>query len=288
MASLLAKLFNYVPSTPITTVAPLDADQNQLVGANGALNGGSTDKKLLTRASDASDPPYDLDQLGAGLLARWKQNGVEKIRINNDGSITTGGNITVAKDSPFIVLQDTVGGAGSDFVINFNGGATNIGRSGQSDLLLNNATGVFTFGQIPIIPGYAKLDTHKAAWSVSPWFYPVLPGGVEATESVGRWIVPNGTEIQIIDIVAVWAAGSDSGGSNVFTIKRRNAAGTLQADVGTIDINTPAQNAVHVVTLGAPLTLTAGDQLYPMLTTRNTASEQLVGIGLRGKQKLTT
>src|SRR5262245_25790618 len=44
--------------------------------------------------------------------------------------------LTLAKDSPFITLQDNVGGAGSDFVLNCNGGTTNIGRSGQLDLAL--------------------------------------------------------------------------------------------------------------------------------------------------------
>ena len=145
-----------------------------------------------------------------------------------------------------------------------------------------SAASVYTFASQPIFPNM------KTAWSVSPWAYPVLPGAVEATESVGRYIVPSGTTIQIIDIVAVWAAGADSGASNVFTIKRRNAAGAAQADVGTIDINTPAKDVVQVTTLGAPLTLTAGDQLYPLFTTRNTASEQLVSIGLRGKQAFTS
>lgn len=146
---------------------------------------------------------------------------------------------------------------------------------------LTSAAGVYTFANQPVFPNM------KTAWSVSPWAYPVLPGAVETVESVGRYIVPSGTTIQIIDIVAVWAAGADSGASNVFTIKRRNAAGALQADVGTIDINTPAQNVIQVTTLGAPPTLTAGDQLYPLFTTRNTASEQLVSIGLRGKQSFT-
>lgn len=147
---------------------------------------------------------------------------------------------------------------------------------------LSSAAGIYTFANQPVFPNM------KTAFSISPWFYSVMPQAVEATESVGRWIVPPGTEIQIIDIVAVWAAGSDSSASNVFTIKRRNAAGTLQADVGTIDINTPAQNGLQVTTLGSPLTLTAGDQLYPLKTTHNApASEQLIGIGVRGKQKLT-
>src|SRR5262250_2718638 len=76
---------------PIPSAAPLDAEFNQYVGASGIFNGGTTGTKLLTKTSDATDPPYDLDQIGAGLLARWKQNGVSKATITNDGSLTANG-----------------------------------------------------------------------------------------------------------------------------------------------------------------------------------------------------
>lgn len=255
MASLLTKLFNYAASTPINTVTPVDDDQNQLVGANGVFVGGSTDKKLFTKSSDAVDPPYDMDQLGAGPLARWKQNGILKASILNSGQFKS----EVATGTPPLDVASTTE------VPNLNAG-----RVG---------------GILPA--NIAKLDTHKTAFSTG-WLYANIPGAVESVETVQRFIVPAGTEIQIIDITAVWADGADSAASNIFTIKRRNSTGTLQTDVGTIDINTPAQNALHVVTLGSPLTLTAGDQLYTLLTTRNTGSEKLVNISIRGKQKVTT
>lgn len=255
--SLLARLFNFQASTP-AVADDVDAELNQILNA---INGTSTDKNLVTRYSHASDPPYAFDQLGAGLIAVWRQGGADKAKVNNSGQIETVHQFKstlVTGTKPIEVVSTTK-------CDNLN-----------ADLLdgLDSAA-------------FAQLATHKAAFSVG-WFYFNLPGAVETTESVGRFIVPSGTEIQIIDITAVWAAGADSGASNIFTIKRRNSSGTLQTDVGTIDVNTPAQNALHVVTLGAPLTLSAGDQIYPLFTTRNTASEQLVTISVRGKQKLTT
>lgn len=193
------------------------------------------------------------------------------------------------------VILELFGSGAQVFKFDKNAGMFST-RAGKTWAHTVNASGELVIGEdgvsnaitIAHTTGLVTLTNMKTAWSVSPWSYPVLPGAIESVESVGRYIVPGGTEIQIIDIVAVWAAGADSGASNIFTIKRRNSVGTLQTDVGTIDINTPAQNNVQVTTLGAPLTLTAGDQLYPLLTTRNTASEQLISIGLRGKQKLTT
>jgi len=76
---------------PVSSLVLLDDELNDIKGSNGFLNGGTTGKKLLVKSSDASDPPIDQDQVGAGLLARWKQNGVSKATITNDGSLTANG-----------------------------------------------------------------------------------------------------------------------------------------------------------------------------------------------------
>lgn len=111
------------------------------------------------------------------------------------------------------------------------------------------------------------------------WLYVVLPAAVETTESQPRFIVPSVGANIFTRLYAVWAAGSDSGASNIFTIKRRNAAGALQSDLGTIDINAPAQNVIQNDD-ETDVPLTAGDQVYPLFTTRNTASEQMVTISI--------
>lgn len=130
-----------------------------------------------------------------------------------------------------------------------------------------------------------KLVSETVVTITKSWLYVVLPAAVETVESQTRFIVPSVGLNTITKIYAVWAAGADSGASNVFTIKRRNAAGVVQADIGTIDVNTPAQNVIQTNDI-ADVPLTAGDQIYPLFTTRNTASEQMVTISIEIAVKL--
>ena len=256
MASLPTRTTaSFAAIAPVPNLTVLDNEFNQYVGASGIFNGGTTGTKLLVKTSDASDPPIEQDQVGAGPLAEWKQNGTLKVSIANSGQIVS----AVATGTAPINLTSTTK-------------CTNLNAD-----------------QIDGIEGsnIALLDTHKTGFSI-PFGYPTLPGAVETVESVPRWIVPPGNTIQITHIGVVWGNGTFSGASNIFTIKRRNSAGTLQADVGTKDLNGVAQNETSATALGAPLTLTTGDQLYPLFTTRNTATETNVTIFLYGKQLLTT
>lgn len=130
-----------------------------------------------------------------------------------------------------------------------------------------------------------KLVNDNVLVITKSWLYTVLPAAVETVESQPRFIVPSAGVNTITRLYVVWAAGADSGASNVFTIKRRNAAGTLQADVGTVEVNTPAQNAILDNNI-SDVPLTAGDQIYPLFTTRNTASEQMVTVSIEITVKL--
>jgi hypothetical protein len=73
---------------PVSSLVPLDDELNDIKGATGFLNGGTTGKKLLVKSSDAADPPIEIDQIGAGPLAEWKQNGTLKVSISNAGLFT--------------------------------------------------------------------------------------------------------------------------------------------------------------------------------------------------------
>src|SRR5262245_1317278 len=79
---------------PVPDLVKLDNEFNQYVGASGIFNGGTTATKLLVKASDAADPPLEIDQTGAGPLAEWKQNGTLKVSVGNSGqvisAVTTG------------------------------------------------------------------------------------------------------------------------------------------------------------------------------------------------------
>src|SRR5262245_9142487 len=76
---------------PVPDLVKLDNEFNQLVGTNGILNGGSTSNRLLTKYNHATEPVAEFDQLGRGHILTGKQNGVEKIRVENDGDLVCNG-----------------------------------------------------------------------------------------------------------------------------------------------------------------------------------------------------
>lgn len=65
-----------------------------------AWNGTSTDKELHHKFSGAN-PSLIIDQLGAGPIARFRQNGVDKLVIGNDGKIVNA-NVIVDKYSWYV------------------------------------------------------------------------------------------------------------------------------------------------------------------------------------------
>lgn len=92
MASLPTRTTaSFAAIAPVPNLTVLDNEFNQYVGASGIFNGGTTAIKLLLKSSDAADPPIEIDQIGAGPLAEWKQNGSLKASIDNDGDLTANG-----------------------------------------------------------------------------------------------------------------------------------------------------------------------------------------------------
>lgn len=240
MASLPARTTSSFDAIkPVLSLTLLDNEFNQYVGASGFLNGGSTATKLLVKTSDGTDPPVDCDQLGAGLLARWKQNGSTKVSISNAGLFTMA--------------------------------STAVNTGFNADLLDGHEGAEF-----------ALLASNRVPWS-GTFFYLVIPGATETTETVGRLIIP-ANNVRITNVGISWASGSASGAANTWTIKRRNSAGTLQADIGTATLG--SQNAFANANVG-PITCSFGDQIYALLTTRNApASETLISVVVNGDKLL--
>lgn len=81
--ALLARLFDFTPATTIVS-ADVDSEFNQLVNI---LNGTSTNKDALIKYNHATDPVLRVDQVGAGVIQRWLQNGTEKCSIRNNGAL---------------------------------------------------------------------------------------------------------------------------------------------------------------------------------------------------------
>lgn len=232
-----------------------------------AFNGTSSDKEMERKLNHATKAPMINNQTGAGKLAQFQLSGTDKVTIENSGE-TRWGKVS----GNFLRMTET--GTGKIWIVAINGsGHLVIGEEGVSNAItIDHTTGLVTFEEQPVFPDNEITITKT-------WLYTVLPSAIEAVESQPRFIVPSIGQNKITKIYSTWAAGADSGASNIFTIKRRNAAGALQADVGTIDVNSGAQDVINTNDIG-DVTLTANDQIYPLFTTRNTASEQVVSVSI--------
>jgi hypothetical protein len=215
---------------PVSSLVLLDNEFNQYVGATGFLNGGTTATKLLVKASDAADPPIEIDQIGAGPLAEWKQNGSLKASIENDGDLLANG---------------ITGAAG---VYTF--GSTPLGPA--SDPTTDNQ-----------LARKAYVDAKKISFT-APFLIPdPSTAGVGFAES-GAYIIPAGGSHTITKIKAIYNTGSHTAGGSVsFQIFRlgvgslgtitldntNNAADTIYTnDIG--DVSVP-ENAIIVAIVSA-------------------------------------
>lgn len=91
MALFARKTASFDAIKPVPDLVKLDDELNQIVGSVGVFNGNATGTRILTKYNHATEPVYEMDQLGAGLIAQFKQNGVEKARIENDGDLVANG-----------------------------------------------------------------------------------------------------------------------------------------------------------------------------------------------------
>src|SRR5262245_63790258 len=105
MPTLSRNVASFDAIKPVPDLNGLDGEFNQLVGTAGALNGGGSAKRILVKYNHATEPVLEVDQLGAGLIFQGKQNGVEKIRVENDGDLVSNGITTARSEEQTSELQ---------------------------------------------------------------------------------------------------------------------------------------------------------------------------------------
>jgi len=237
---------------PVSSLVLLDDELNDIKGATGFLNGGTTGKKLLVKTSDAADPPIECDQVGAGPIAEWKQNGTLKVSINNTGQVVSA---VTAGDSPLIVASTTV--------------VTNLNADKVDGL---------------------DLEGNKTAWSVS-WYIAdpsTFPTGDDS--DLPQWIVPAGNTIAVTKVKVVFRSGSHtSGGDITFAHIKRNSSGGSPSFITGIDLDNTNNTLGQVYSADFAASLTEGDQISVQISARSgTISERKVTISLHGTQKFTT
>ena len=82
------------------------ADQNnELNPIYDLLSGISTAHEIYTRFSDATDPVWIVDQLGAGDIAAFRKAGADKVLINQDGQLES---LLATGTAPFLVSSTTL------------------------------------------------------------------------------------------------------------------------------------------------------------------------------------
>lgn len=85
--AVIQRITDFIPNTLIVS-QEVDDEFNQLVNL---LSGVSDDNDSIFRYNHASDPVLSVDQLGAGKIQSWLQNGSEKANITNAGALTSVG-----------------------------------------------------------------------------------------------------------------------------------------------------------------------------------------------------
>jgi len=298
MAGTLARVTDFVPATPILS-GEVDSEFNQIVNL---LNGTTTNVKATLDVSDSGDPPLELNQLSTGPILKGFQAGIEKFRIRNDGSIRTPGiydtndneqllfSLTASAINEFTMKNAALGNPPQ---IQATGGDTNIGITlvPKGSGVVKIQAGLPTANEDAANKLYVDNTTIAQSCTIGTEADPNTSPG--ATES-GRYsaFVPDGNAMTITKLKIKFQEGSHTAGvGNVlsYTVRVRNAAGTVTADLGPISLN-DTNNTIHVTyTLDiSDHVLTAGDSVtFFKSTLTGTITERAVSVGFVLTQKRT-
>lgn len=248
MASLPARqTASFFAIQPIPSAAPLDGELDALVGTAGFLKGGTTGIKLLFKTSDASDPPLECDQVGAGPLAEWKQNGTLKASIGNDGQIISA---VTTGTSPLSVASTTV-------VTNLN-----------ADKLDGKHAAEWT-----------------TLWSATFLIADIAARGVDADFTNIQGALIAGANITCTHISVKPSAGTASGSFTIAFRKHPFADQTVQTTLGSITLNS-GTIGVGSETDIADHTFTANDFIFPVISAISSPLHKSVWVTFKGFQTL--
>lgn len=124
--AVIQRITDFIPNTLIVS-QEVDDEFNQLVNL---LSGTSTNKDALIKYSHATDPVLRVDQLGAGVVQQWLQNGTVKSRINNNGSLESIAGPVIAA-SQLIAAPLTIDGT-TDIILKASGFIVGVERAIQA------------------------------------------------------------------------------------------------------------------------------------------------------------
>jgi hypothetical protein len=230
----------------------------------------------------------------SGLVAAL----ADKVSKSDAALQTIISNLTLSKDSPALTLVDAVGGSGAEFFINRNGGFTNLGRVGQSDLLLNNTNGEYTFGVIPQLPASNPVSANQAVRKqyVDDGLIPFSVSFFDADPSTSSFFVEDRQGMVfplnmvgglITHVFIRFHNGSVLTGGDVltYTFRKRNTGGS-SADIANVTLNSSNGGQALWVTDIADVAVAAGDSLTFYMSARTgTTNPRCVTLGVMGTHK---
>jgi hypothetical protein len=260
------------------------------------FSGFASDQKgaMLLVAGNVSTPTGN-----QGTIRFMTGNEVTRLTIKPDGSASIlATDLLLSKDDPQITMTDTSGGTGSDFIIKRSGSTTNIGRSGQTDLSLNNTNGEYTFGVIPVGPNSdpttgdqltrkTYVDTRRIRWAVTFIYQDLSAKGVDSNfDQIPGALIP-GSNFVCTHAFCKVASGALTGGA-IITLRRQPFNNQTQTDIDGFNIN-PSGGDVTTLGVGVehsitPFTFAANTFIYPVLTAQSASGAKMVWVGLRGYQ----
>src|SRR5262245_590352 len=254
MPTLSRNVASFDAIKPVPDLNGLDGEFNQLVGTAGALNGGGSAKRILVKYNHATEPVLELDQLGARVIAQFKQNGVEKARLENDGDlvsngITTAAGIVTFGSIPVLPASDP----------------TTANQAARKQYIDDRVHFSFSF---------------PLADPTAPTVSAIVPGS-------SAFISPDGVNLTLTKSHVYYQTGAHTaGGSVTFQFQRRTAASgwTSVTNFGDISLNNTNSAIVTVYTNDfADVTLAPGDTLVMFVSARSgTVTERDVVVAIQG------
>ena len=176
--AVIQRITDFIPNTLIVS-QEVDDEFNQLVNL---LSGVSDDNDTLLKYSHGADPVLRVDQLGAGVIQQWLQNGAVKTVIDNSGYLYIGEGVTDATPANGIV-----NGTG--------GNGTNI-AGGKLDLAGGKGTGNAEAGLVAVrYP--LKVASGTALQALSSGRFPIVASLYSIT-SLATAVANTTTETSIL------------------------------------------------------------------------------------------
>lgn len=307
-----------IATSPKILSSIFDNNSNEVIGLGSV--GSAVNEVTITNAATGVGPSI--------TVTGGDANANLNVSAKGTGVIFSSSNVQINNNAPQVVWTDvndskqariTLNGANWQFIndtagqtpINIDttnsaittvgdlffakGSSITIGRPSQTDLSLSNTTGVYTFGQIPVLPGSdpslanqavrkAYVDAKKTNWSAGFFIYDPSTFPLSSYDQVQKVYFDFGTYMAA-GVKAQYSTGTASGS---FTVELRSHSATNQAvetTLATVTFNPGSVGGLVTVDINPDVAL-SDVWVYAKLTARSSPLQRNVSLTLFGFQTL--